>query len=90
VAWLPWNFVVILVIFAVWYLAEARLAVSKALNPKALWVAAWPVGLSVGLYGIFYLYWRKSERTIEQIIPASDIWQYSTAYLYSMYTGVKS
>jgi formate hydrogenlyase subunit 3/multisubunit Na+/H+ antiporter MnhD subunit len=71
--WLPWMFMVILVIFAVWYLAEARLAVSKALNPKTLWVAAWPVGLSAGLYSIFYFYVRKSDRKIEQIIPAGDI-----------------
>jgi formate hydrogenlyase subunit 3/multisubunit Na+/H+ antiporter MnhD subunit len=71
--WLPWMFVVILVILAVWYLAEARLAVSKALNPKTLWVAAWPVGLSIGLYSIFYFYGRKSKRKIEQIIPAGDI-----------------
>jgi hypothetical protein len=66
-------FVVILVIFAVWYLTEARLAVSKALNTKTLWVAAWPVGLSVGLYSIFYLFRRKSQRKIEHIIPAGDI-----------------
>ena len=71
--WLPWMFLVFLVIFAVWYLAEARLAVSKALNPKTLWVATWPVGLSVGLYSIFYFYGRKSERKIEHIIPAGDI-----------------
>jgi hypothetical protein len=71
--WLPWMFVVILVIFAVWYLTEARLAVSKALNTKTLWVAAWPVGLSVGLYSIFYLFRRKSQRKIEHIIPAGDI-----------------
>jgi hypothetical protein len=49
------------------------LAVSKALNPKTLWVAAWPVGLSIGLYSIFYFYGRKSKRKIEQIIPAGDI-----------------
>jgi formate hydrogenlyase subunit 3/multisubunit Na+/H+ antiporter MnhD subunit len=71
--WMPWMFVVILVIFAVWHLAEARLAVSKALNPKTLWAAAWPVVLSVGLYSIFYFYGRKTKRKIEQIIPAGDI-----------------
>jgi hypothetical protein len=66
-------FVVFLVIFAVWYLPEAVLAVSKALNFTTLWIAAWPVGLSVCLYSIFYFYGRKSERKIEQIIPAGDI-----------------
>jgi formate hydrogenlyase subunit 3/multisubunit Na+/H+ antiporter MnhD subunit len=71
--WLPWMFVVILVILAVWYLAEARLAVSNALNAKTLWVAAWPVGLSVFLYSIFYFYGRKSESKIQRTIPAGDI-----------------
>jgi hypothetical protein len=71
--WIPWMLVVILVIFAVWYLAEARLAVSNALNPKTLWVAAWPVGLSVGLYSIFYFYGRKSKSKIKRTIPAGDI-----------------
>jgi hypothetical protein len=66
-------FVVILVILAVWYLAEARLAVSNALNAKTLWVAAWPVGLSVVLYSIFYFYGRKSESKIQRTIPAGDI-----------------
>ena len=71
--WLPWMFVVMLVVIAVWYLAEARLAVSKALSPTTLWVATWPVGLSVGLYSIFYFFRRKSDRKIEHIIPAGDI-----------------
>ncbi|MGD8992905.1 MAG: proton-conducting transporter membrane subunit, partial [Desulfobacterales bacterium] len=71
--WLPWMFVVILVILAVWYLAEARSAVSKALYLKTLWVAAWPVGFSVGLYSVFSFYWRKRQRKTEPVIPAGDL-----------------
>jgi hypothetical protein len=41
---------------------EARLAVCEALKFETLWVATRQVGLSVGLYGIFYFGEKANEK----------------------------
>lgn len=71
--WLPWIFMLILVIFTVWHLPEAQSAVLKALVPATLWIATWPLGLSVCIYGMVHFYLRQNKREIDPSIPAGDI-----------------